>query len=55
MWTNHPWYVLYPTTMTNGRNAYPPSYPPADESLAECWRSLSYLISRYCHLDNYWK
>lgn len=55
MWTNHPWYVLYPTTITNGRNAYPPSYPPVDESLVACWRSLSYLISRYCHLDNYWK
>ena len=26
MWTNHPWYILYPTKLTNGYNAYPPSY-----------------------------
>ena len=53
MWTNHPWYVLYPTSMTNGHNAYPPSFAPADSSLKECWQSLSYIISRYCHLENY--
>ena len=55
MWTNHPWYVLYPTSMTNGHNAYPPSFAPADSSLKECWQSLSYIISRYCHLENYWR
>ena len=55
MWTNHPWYVLYPTAMTNGHNVYPPSFRPADSSLKECWQSLSYIISRYCHLENYWR
>ena len=55
MWTNHPWYVLYPTKRTDGSNAYPPSYDAPDFSKEECWKSLSYMISRYCHLDNYWK
>ena len=53
MWTNHPWYVLYPTKRTDGSNAYPPSYDAPDFSKEECWKSLSYMISRYCHLDNY--
>ena len=55
MWTNHPWYVLYPTLLPNGYKAYPPSFAPADGSLKECWQSLSYIISRYCHLENYWR
>lgn len=38
MWTNHPWYVLYPTLLPNGYKAYPPSFAPADGSLKECWR-----------------
>ena len=32
MWTNHPWYVLYPTKMTDGKNAYPPSFDAPDFS-----------------------
>ena len=55
MWTNHPWYILYPTEQTDGKPAYPPSYQPPDINLQECWRSLSYLISRYFHQPNYWK
>ncbi|MDE6820109.1 MAG: glycoside hydrolase family 99-like domain-containing protein [Bacteroides acidifaciens] len=55
MWTNHPWYVLYPTKKTDGSNAYPPSYDAPDFSKEECWKSLSYMISRYCHLENYWR
>lgn len=55
MWTNHPWYILYPTKFTDGRNGYPPSYDSPDFSVEECWRSLTYIISRYCHLENYWK
>lgn len=55
MWTNHPWYILYPTQQTDGGANYPPSYLPADSSLAECWRSMSYIISRYFHLPNHWK
>jgi len=55
MWTNHPWYILYPTQRTDGSRAYPPSYDAPDLSREECWRSLSYIISRYCHLDNYWR
>ncbi len=27
MWTNHPWYVLYPSLLPNGYKAYPPSFP----------------------------
>ena len=55
MWTNHPWYVLYPTKRTDGSNAYPPSFDAPDFSKEECWKSLSYMISRYCHLENYWR
>lgn len=55
MWTNHPWYILYPTQRTDGSRAYPPSYDSPDLSKEEAWRSLSYIISRYCHLDNYWR
>ena len=55
MWTNHDWYVLYPTQLANGYRAYPPSYRAPDFSLEECWRSITYIISRYCHLDNYWR
>lgn len=55
MWTNHPWYILYPTQKTDGKPAYPPSYDAPDFSYEEAFRSLSYIISRYCHLDNYWK
>ncbi len=55
MWTNHDWYVLYPSLLPNGYRAYPPSYRAPDFSLEECWRSLTYIISRYCHLENYWR
>ena len=55
MWTNHPWYILYPTKQTNGHNAYPPSFDSPDFSYDEAFRSLSYIISRYCHLKNYWR
>lgn len=55
MWTNHPWYILYPTQRTDGSRAYPPSYDAPDLSREESFRSLSYIISRYCHLPNYWR
>ena len=55
MWTNHPWYILFPTQKTNGVPEYPPSYPPPDTDLPTAWQSLSYIISRYFHLPNYWK
>ncbi|WP_029903330.1 glycoside hydrolase family 99-like domain-containing protein [Prevotella sp. 10(H)] len=55
MWTNHPWYILYPTKKTDGQNAYPPSYDAPDFSYEEAFRSLTYIISRYCNLENYWK
>lgn len=55
MWTNHPWYILFPTEQTDGKPNYPPSYQPPDVTLEECWRSMSYIISRYFHLPNHWK
>ncbi|MCE5187465.1 MAG: glycoside hydrolase family 99-like domain-containing protein [Planctomycetaceae bacterium] len=55
MWTNHPWFILYPTKQTNNKRVYPPSYDAPDLSREECWRSFTYIISRYCHLENYWK
>ncbi len=55
MWTNHPWYILYPTKKTDNSVAFPPSYDSPDFSYEESFRSLSYIISRYAHLENYWK
>jgi len=55
MWTNHPWYILYPTRKTNGEVAYPPSFEPPDKDLETAWQSLTYMISRYFHMPNYWK
>lgn len=55
MWTNHPWYILYPTKKTDGTVAYPPSFDAPDLSFEEAYRSLAYIVMRYCHLDNYWK
>lgn len=54
MWTNHDWYVLYPTMQTNGRPAYPPSYEAPDFSYEEAFRSLSYIVTRYFNQPNYW-
>lgn len=55
MWTNHDWYVLYPSKMTDGRPSYPPSYIAPDYSYEEAFRSLSYIITRYFNQENYWK
>lgn len=55
MWTNHPWYVLYPTQHTDGSHSYPPSYQPPDTTVEDCWKSLTYMISRYFHKPNHWK
>lgn len=55
MWTNHPWYILFPTLQTNGVPSYPPSYAPPDQDINTCWQSMTYIISRYFHYPNYWK
>lgn len=55
MWTNHPWYILYPTLKTDNKRAYPPSYDAPDFSQEEAFRSLSYIVSRYANQENYWK
>ncbi|WP_242493083.1 glycoside hydrolase family 99-like domain-containing protein [Alistipes senegalensis] len=55
MWTNHPWYILYPTKQTDGSNAYPPSFDAPDFSYEEAFRSLSYIVTRYFNQPNYWK
>ena len=55
MWTNYPWYILYPTKQTNGQNAYPPSFDAPDFSYEEAFRSLSYIVTRYFNQSNYWK
>ena len=55
MWTNHPWYILYPTKPTDGSNAYPPSFDAPDFSYEEAFRSLSYIVTRYFNQPNYWK
>ncbi|MDD6253822.1 MAG: glycoside hydrolase family 99-like domain-containing protein [Bacteroidales bacterium] len=55
MWTNHDWYVLYPTKMTDGSVAYPPSFIAPDFSYEEAFRSLSYIVTRYFNQPNYWR
>lgn len=55
MWTNHPWYILYPTKQTDGSNAYLPSFDAPDFSYEEAFRSLSYIVTRYFNQPNYWK
>ena len=55
MWTNHPWYILYPTKRADNSNAYPPSFDAPDFSYEEAFRSLSYIITRYFNQPNYWK
>ena len=55
MWTNHPWYILYPTKRTDSGNAYPPSFDAPDFSYEEAFRSLSYIVTRYFNQPNYWK
>lgn len=55
MWTNHPWYILFPTEQTNGVPKYPPSYAPPDQDLKTCWQSMTYIVSRYFRYPNYWK
>ena len=55
MWTNHPWYILYPTKRTDRGNAYPPSFDAPDFSYEEAFRSLSYIVTRYFNQPNYWK
>jgi hypothetical protein len=54
MWTNHPWYILFPSVNTSNRAAYPPSFDSPDMNLVEARRSLSYIVSRYFHYPNYW-
>ena len=55
MWTNHPWYILFPSVNTSNRAAYPPSFDAPDMNQTEAWRSLSYIVSRYFHQANYWR
>jgi hypothetical protein len=55
MWTNHPWYILFPTEQTDGTPKYPPSYAPPDQDLKTCWESMTYIITRYFGYPNYWK
>jgi hypothetical protein len=55
MWTNHPWYILFPTKGADRSAAYPPSYDAPDLSYEEALRSMSYIVARYAHLDNYWR
>jgi hypothetical protein len=65
MWTNHPWAIWFPTAgytpkeeylrvwETSGLGGYELTHA-APERAAEVWRSLSYIIARYCHLPQYW-
>ncbi len=55
MWTNHDWYVLYPTMKTDGSNAGAPSFLAPDLSYEEALRSMTYIITRYFNQPNYWK
>ncbi len=54
MWTNHDWFILYPSWKPDGKVAYPPSFPAPDFSWQEAFRSLSYIVTRYFGEPNYW-
>ncbi len=57
LWTNHPWAYWFPTAgiqpVDEWQAGWEPVYP-APENPTDVWRSLSYIVSRYFHL-NYWK
>jgi hypothetical protein len=61
MWTNHDWGLLHEsrnpdgTASFNSRLAKGMLYKGPHHDLKDCWRSLSYILSRYSHLPNYWK
>lgn len=57
MWVNHSWAYWFPTVGTEPRDEWGVGWEPlydAPESAEEVWRSLTYIIARYFHL-NYWK
>lgn len=54
MWTNHDWFVLFPSKKPDTGIAYPPSYSAPDFSYEEAFKSISYIITRYCSYPNYW-
>ena len=66
MLTNHDWAIWFPTAgtfpedlalrawETSGRGGYEMG-DPAPLHSADIWRSLTYLMSRYFHLPNYWR
>ena len=66
MLTNHPWAIWFPTMgyrpkddwlaawETSGQGGYELLYP-APETYEDVWRSMSYIIARYCHHPQYWR
>lgn len=57
LWTNHPWAYWFPTAGIQPADEWQVGWEsvyPAPESPVDVWRSLSYIIARYFHL-NYWK
>lgn len=66
MWTNHAWQNVMPTvdvpltgaepemaTLFNAGRALHEPLAQAPRSAEECWRSLSYVVARYFHDDQY--
>lgn len=66
MLTNHHWAIWYPTAgfrpkdewlaswETSGLGGYELLHP-APETREDVWRSMSYIIARYCHHPQYWR
>lgn len=54
MWTNGGWNQLFPDLTTGGSIHFPRIYSGPESTLEECWKSMTYIISRYCHQPNYW-
>ena len=54
MWTNHPWLSLFPTVHGDGSRSFPHACDAPDR-IETVRRSMTYVISRYLHLPNYWQ
>jgi hypothetical protein len=54
MWTNHDWQYLFPTVHSDGTRSFAHARNAPDRP-EDVRRSMSYVISRYFHLPNYWR
>ncbi len=55
MWTNHTWPVWSPDVGTDDNGYINYMVDPQDDNREDIWRSMTYMISRYTQLPNYWR